>query len=355
MTFPIPPNEPGRLAAVQALQILDTMPTRDFDSVVRLARELLEVPISAISLVDERRQWFKAIEGLDCKETAREVAFCAHTICSAEPLIVSDTAVDDRFHGNVLVRESPGIRFYAGIPLHLADGFRLGSLCVMDTKPRVITASELACLQHLSELAIALLSSHARSIQTNQQAKIIEEQAQRLLKNNKLLKSACELGKLGAWERDISTGQLSWTESMFSLHEMAVGTEGNLAEHLNLYPEPERTRLAGLIANADRDRQPFRFEGRMYTAQGKLKWVRLVSEVELDDGRLVRRYGLKQDITEEKSLLDRVRRLANSDELTDLANRRVLKRRLTQLSKSSEAPGAITLLALDLDRIQGNQ
>jgi GAF domain-containing protein len=114
MTCPVPPNESDRVAALRALQILDTTPARDFDSVVRLAREFIEVPISAISLVDEHRQWFKAIEGLDCKETAREIAFCAHTICSAEPLIVHPATRDDRFRGNVLVRESPKIRFYAG-------------------------------------------------------------------------------------------------------------------------------------------------------------------------------------------------------------------------------------------------
>jgi diguanylate cyclase (GGDEF)-like protein len=349
MTVPIPPNEATRLAALQALQILDTSPTRDFNSLVRLARDLLKVPISAISLVDQHRQWFKAIEGLECKETPREIAFCAHTICAAGPLIVHNATKDDRFRGNVLVRNGPKIRFYAGIPLQLADGLRLGSLCVMDTKPRTMTEMELARLQHLSEMAIALLSNHARSIQTSQQAKIIEEQEQRLLKNNKLLESACELGKLGAWERDMATGQLRWTEGMFSLHEMSEGTERNVAEHLNLYPEPERTRLTALMADADRAKRPFRFEGRMYTTKGKLRWVRLVSEVELDGDRFVRRYGLMQDVTEEKGLLERVKHLANSDELTGLANRRALRRRLAELSKSIEMPVAITLLALDLD------
>jgi diguanylate cyclase (GGDEF)-like protein len=349
MTFPIPPNEARRLAALKALQILDTIPTREFNSLVRLARDLLDVPISAVSLVDQHRQWFKAIEGLDCRETSREIAFCAHTICSAEPLIVHDATNDDRFRGNVFVRDNPKIRFYAGIPLRLVDGLRLGSLCVMDTKPRTMTESELARLQHLSEIAIALLSNHARSIQTSQQAAIIEKQEQRLLKKRNLLESACELGKLGAWERDVATGKVSWTEGMFSLHEMAVGTERNIAEHLDLYPEPERTRLAALMADADRAKRPFRFEGRMYTTKGKLRWVRLVSEVELDGDRFVRRYGLMQDVTEEKVLLDRVKHLANSDELTGLANRRALRRRLAELSKSREMPVAITLLALDLD------
>jgi diguanylate cyclase (GGDEF)-like protein len=349
MTFPIPPNEARRLAALQALQILDTSPTRDFDNLVRLARALLKVPISAISLVDQHRQWFKAIEGLDCKETSREIAFCAHTICAAEPLIVEDAIKDHRFCGNVLVKDSPKIRFYAGIPLQLADGLRLGSLCVMDTKPRTMTERELAQFQNLSEMATTLLSNHARSIQASQQATIIEEQEQRILKNNKLLESACELGKLGAWERDIGTGQLRWTEGMFSLHEMAVGADRNIAEHLDLYPEPERTRLTALMADADRAKRPFRFEGRMYTTKGKLRWVRLASEVELDGDRFVRRYGLMQDVTEEKVLLERVKHLANSDELTGLANRRALRRRLAELSKSRETPVAITLLALDLD------
>jgi diguanylate cyclase (GGDEF)-like protein len=349
MTFPIPPNEAGRLAALQALQILDTVPTRDFTSLVRLARDLLDVPISAVSLLDQNRQWFKAIEGLDYKETPREIAFCSHTICSAGPLIVHDTTKDDRFRGNALVIDSPKIRFYAGIPLQLVDGLPLGSLCVIDTKPRTMTASELARLQHLSEMAIALLNNHARSIQTSQQAKIIEEQEQRLLKKRNLLEAACELGKLGAWERDIGTGHLSWTEGMFSLHEMTVGEDRNIAELLDLYPEPERTRLAALMADTDRAKRPFRFEGRMYTTNGKLRWVRLVSEVELDGDRVVRQYGLMQDVTEEKVLLERVKHLANSDELTGLANRRALKRRLAELSKSRETPVAITLLALDLD------
>jgi diguanylate cyclase (GGDEF)-like protein len=257
--------------------------------------------------------------------------------------------MDDRFRGNTLVTDSPNIRFYAGIPLQLVDGLRLGSLCVIDTKPRTMTEPDLARLRHLSELATALLSNHARSIQASQQARIIENQEQRLLRKHKLLESACELGKLGAWERDVATGQLSWTGGMFTLHEMAVGTERNIAEHLDLYPEPERTRLRALMADADRAKRPFRFEGRMYTTKGKLRWVRLVSEVELDGDRLVRRYGLKQDITEERILLERVRHLANSDELTGLANRRALRRRLAELSKSREMPLAITVLALDLD------
>lgn len=347
MNFPIPKDEAARLAALRALHILDTAPTNDFDGLVRLACELFKVPISAISFVDQHRQWFKAARGLDCRQTAREVAFCAHTICSAEPLIVHDATKDERFRENPLVTETPGIKFYAGVPLQLAGGPRIGSLCVIDTKPRAITELELARLQYLGDIAVAVLSNHARSIQMNQQDEIIKDQEQLLWRKNRLLESACELGKLGAWERDVASGQLRWTSGMFSLHEMPAGTEGNIAEHLNLYPEPERTRLAELIRDADRAQRPFRFEGRMYTAKGNLKWVRLVSEVELEGGRLVRRYGVQQDITEERVLLDRVRGLADSDELTGLANRRAARRTLTRLGRARQS--RVTLLVLDLD------
>lgn len=347
MTFPVPPNESLRLAALQSLQILDTTPSPAFDSLARLACDLLDMPIAAISLVDQHRQWFKAIAGLDCKETSREIAFCAHTICSAEPLIVHDATKDERFRGNVLVRENPKLRFYAGIPLQLVDGLGLGTLCAMDIKPRTVTERDLAHLRDLREMALALLSNHSRSIQTSRQAQIITEQEQRLVKKDNLIEAACELGKLGAWERDLATGQLRWTKSMFSLHEMPVWTERNFAEQIALYPEPERTRLTALIADADRAKRPFRFEGRMFTAKGKLKWVRLTSEVELDGDRLVRRYGLKQDITEEKVLLERVKHLANSDELTGLANRRALRRKLAELRRPRKS--RIILLLLDLD------
>lgn len=347
MGCPIPPDETERLAALHALQILDTPPAREFETLVRLARDLLDVPISAISLVDEHRQWFKAVDGFDCRELPRDVAFCAHAICSAEPLIVEDATRDDRFRQSPLVTESPGIRFYAGVPLQLVDGLRFGSLCVIDTRPRVMSGLERLRLQQLGEMATALLKNHAGAIQNSRQAKIIDDQEQRLLKSHNLLASAFELGKLGAWERDMATGQLTWSEGMFKLSEMEMGTERGIAECLELYPEPERTRLAAVIAEADRAKQPFRFEGRMYTAQGKMKWVRLVSEVELDGDRLIRRYGLKQDLTEEKVLLERVKHLANSDELTGLANRRALRRKLAEVRKSADL--GIVLLALDLD------
>ena len=132
----LPPDETGRLKALYDLHILDTDPEFSFDTITRLAKILFETRVCAVSLIDRDRQWFKAISGLNCAETPRELAFCTHTILSDEPLIVPDAALDPLFKDNPLVVGEPYIRFYAGVPLNTREGSKIGALCVIDTKPR---------------------------------------------------------------------------------------------------------------------------------------------------------------------------------------------------------------------------
>ena len=132
-----PENEQPRLAALRSFHILDTAPEQSFDDITLLASQICGTPISAISLVDEQRQWFKSIVGLDTRETHRDAAFCAHTILDpSQMLVVPDAAQDVRFADNVLVVGDPRIRFYAGMPLVTFSGDALGSLCVIDRTPR---------------------------------------------------------------------------------------------------------------------------------------------------------------------------------------------------------------------------
>lgn len=136
MSSPIPLLEEQRRAALHSLNLLDSRPSPYLDALTRSAANFYNVPIVAISLVDTDRQWFKSIYGLDVQETARDVAFCAHTIMSDETHVVVDALEDQRFCENPLVTGEPHIRFYAGAPLTLAGGINLGALCLIDNRPR---------------------------------------------------------------------------------------------------------------------------------------------------------------------------------------------------------------------------
>jgi diguanylate cyclase (GGDEF)-like protein/PAS domain S-box-containing protein len=153
----LPDNETERIRTLQSYGILDTPPEPAFDKLVELAAHICRTPIAVISLVDENRQWFKAVTGLDACETSRDVAFCSHTILSDEIMIVPDATLDIRFADNPLVIGAPGIRFYAGVPLVTPDQYPLGTLCVIDYVPRVLIESELKALKILAEQAVAQL------------------------------------------------------------------------------------------------------------------------------------------------------------------------------------------------------
>jgi len=150
----IPDNEQQRLAALRELKILDTDAEERFDRVTRLAAALFDVPMVTISLVDEHRQWFKSRLGLAAREGPRDAAFCAHVVYGGEPLIVPDALQDVRFADNPLVINEPRIRFYAGYPLILDGGSCIGTLCLLDTRPRTLEGPDLERLHDLADIAL---------------------------------------------------------------------------------------------------------------------------------------------------------------------------------------------------------
>jgi phosphoribosyl 1,2-cyclic phosphodiesterase/FixJ family two-component response regulator len=155
----IPQDEGHRLAALRGLEILDTAPEDRFDRVTRLAKALFDVPMAMISLVDEDRQWFKSCQGLSVQETSRDAAFCAHVVYHRAPMVIPDTFDDERFADNPFVVGDPRIRFYAGYPLILSDGNCMGTLCLLDTRPRSMAAPDIERLHDLADIALKELSS----------------------------------------------------------------------------------------------------------------------------------------------------------------------------------------------------
>ncbi len=157
----IPDNEPDRLAALRELLILDTPPEERLDKIVHFASVEFNVPIALVSLVDSNRQWFKARVGLDACETSREISFCGHAILQSDILLIPDALADPRFADNPLVTGGPLIRFYAGAPLVLPSGFAIGTLCLIDTKPRTLDLVEMTILSSLRDLLVEELGKPA--------------------------------------------------------------------------------------------------------------------------------------------------------------------------------------------------
>ena len=150
MQAPLPVDETDRLAALYALDILDSAPEQDFDDIVALASNVCGTPMSLVSLLDTDRQWFKAKIGTDLLETDRDVSFCAHAILGRDLMVVPDATKDARFADNPVVTGPDGIRFYAGAPLITTEGYALGALCVADNEPRRLDVEQLQALRALA-------------------------------------------------------------------------------------------------------------------------------------------------------------------------------------------------------------
>jgi diguanylate cyclase (GGDEF)-like protein len=357
--FPVPDNETLRLEALRDLMILDTSPEADLDALVRLACEIFNVPIGLVAFVDRDRQWFKAAVGLDIAETERAVAICNFTISTGQPFIVNDASRDSRFQSNPLVTGPPDIRFYAGVPLALAPGVNIGTLCIIDRQAGEIDDDGLRRLRLLGDMAVALLRAHRatievarRSHETSRQAKLITEQAAALNQQKNILARASSLAKLGAWEIDVASGRISWSEGMYALHDVDRSYDVQLHKIFEFYPQPDRDRLLLAMERSQRENSAYHFEGRMFTAKGRLCWVRVIGDVDVRGGEPVRRFGLWQDITDEKAMVDQINELARRDELTGLLNRKAFSTALAELSVAPASRQSVAMLIFDIDNFK---
>jgi GAF domain-containing protein len=158
-------NEKKRLKVLWQYEVLDTLPEALFDDLTELAAGICEAPIALISLVDEKRQWFKSRFGTTVNETSRDISFCAHAIRQSGLFIIPDATKDARFASNPLVISEPKIRFYAGAPLITPDGYALGTLCVIDKVPRELRPEQLQALRILARHIVTQLELRRRSQQ----------------------------------------------------------------------------------------------------------------------------------------------------------------------------------------------
>jgi GAF domain-containing protein len=175
---PIPENEAARLEAVHGLRLLDTPPEEQFDRITRLATRVFRAPISTITLVDEKREWFKSCQGLDAKEGDRAISFCGHAMLADDVFIIPDTLKDPRFADNPMVVGEPHIRFYAGVAVKDALGHRLGVLCIKDRVSRDLSEDDRAILRDLAawvELEFRIIELQQTLLRHEHLRELIEE------------------------------------------------------------------------------------------------------------------------------------------------------------------------------------
>lgn len=336
---PLPPGETQRLAALHDCALLDTLPEKCFDDLTHLASHICGAPIALISLVDSDRQWFKSKVGIDAPETPRDIAFCGHVILHPEVMVVRDALQDERFQDNPLVTGSPGVRFYAGAPLEIDNGLRLGTLCVIDTVPRELSDVQRDALAALARQVVAQieLRRHLVALQeASRRQSLFEKQLQRF--NDEMMALVTLRTRELQRERDRAelyfdiAGNMMVVADLEGRIERANRKAGEVLCRPDIslqgkdwfelcFPADERVEARHFFHKliVDDSKTEQRFRGRVVTADGRVRTVawhttRLIDE----QGRIKGLLGVGEDITARLEAEDHLRRTLDELERSNM-------------------------------------
>lgn len=285
--------EQDRLAALASYRILDTAPEPSFDQLTQFAAKLFDAPMAMISLVDQDRLWFKARHGLDAETTPREIAFCDHALRQAahSVMVVEDASQDPRFEASPLVTGAPDVRFYAGAVLTDREGFNLGALCVIDTKPRPRPSDDE--LDRLRVLADAVVARMERG------------RAERLAADQRRILSMTEtISGVGHWRCDLVNRTISWSDEVYRIygHDRETFTP-TFDNWLSTYHPDDREAVARRAEAVIAERGVVEQELRLLRADGAVRRGHARATCELDEkGQVTAIFGVLRDITEERAL-----------------------------------------------------
>lgn len=303
MSYPAPTpfNEAQRLARLRLLEVLDTGPEPIFDALTRTASLICDVPIALLSLVDSERQWFKSNVGLEgVAETPRALAFCAHAILQSEVMEVPDATQDFRFQDNPLVTGQPDIRFYAGAPIIMPGGENIGTLCVIDRKPRDLTPLQRNALANLAEAAAKALDMRGKALELDRVNVSLLKAAEEASAKEALYRAIVE-DQTDLISLSLPTGELTFVNQAYAAH-FGLTPEGMVGHNLMEY-----------VAYQDREAvnahlQPLyqtpgvaTGENQMRSQAGEERWVAWSNRSIGDaNGQVIALHSVGRDITERK-------------------------------------------------------
>lgn len=309
---PLHPREAERLKALRDLKLLETGPEDMFDELTALASQLCETPIALVSLVEDNAQCFKSRVGLSATETPRDVAFCAHAILGDTPFVIPDAHADERFHDNPLVTGPPYVRFYAGVPLLSPEGLPIGTLCVIDNKPRTLPASQLKGLEALARQTsrLFLLKRKIDELENAQEVLKTQEQESRVI-----LDGLSSL--IGHWSADLRLINCNAAyQSFFGELSKIKGKHAREVLGEDLYqtnlPHIEQVLTGSSLS----------FEREIIKQDGNLAYALVAFVPNVQDGKVKSFFTLSTDITSvkvaEQSRRELESKLINSDRLSVL-------------------------------------
>lgn len=300
-----PANEHSRQTALDQLRILDTPPEERFDRLTRMASRVLDTPIALISLIDRDRQWFKSCVGLGVNETPRSISFCGHAIFDTQQLVIEDTREDERFCDNPLVTGDPNIRFYAGTPLHSADGHALGTLCVIDRKPRTLSEEDRQFLRDLADCAEEQISARELAIHYRERELELEQQNESLV----MLKQLADLVPGGLYQfRRYPDGHMSFPfssmgiERTFGVTQKQAREDDAAALFTMINPDDLPAVTASIDESASR-LSTWSIQFRIRGQERSWRWIEGNSTPQkLSDGSIIW-HGYLEDIDDRKRAL----------------------------------------------------
>ncbi len=352
------------MAELRRLDVFDSPVEEAFDRLTRIAAAHFQVPIALVSLVDTDRQWFKSLVGLAVRETVRDVAFCSHAILGTEPMVIEDAFEDQRFSDNPLVTGDPSIRFYAGAPIVSHAGHALGTVCVIDRKPRTLSAPDRIMLKELAALAMDLLEQRRQGLEI---AAARESERQALRQFRLFFENA----PLPLYRLDTEGRVLSWNPAAERL--LGWSADEVIGKFHSLVPDARRDEFEALKQGMLANPEPVVGMRRVRQKKGGEQIVVSLSVAALQDqqGRIVEFLGVVEDITEREQAADRLlaaeaetrrlqaemlrveRALSRVDPLTGLGNRRACDEAFSREAARAERGGRLLSIVLfDLDHFK---
>lgn len=292
-------KEEVRLKALEAYQIMDSMPEKEFDDIVELACALCNVPISLITLLDSNRSWFKAQVGIGGQEAPRELSLCQYTIQKTDSVTVINNALtDSRLTDNPFITGDTHIRFYAGAPLVTPTGEAIGTLCIVDTEPREFSEEQVRILRILADRVMKQLEMRKESMQQKAEANAANRRLEEVLSQ---LKGARKIGRFGSWECDLSNMQITWSAEMYGLFDVAEGTPVSMKTWRNKVHADDLQGLLNTIANVVTTCKPQVSEYRVIKGDECIWHLATADIIADEDGKPMRMVGTIMDITLSKT------------------------------------------------------